>query len=292
MTTHDQPDLADHRAPMLVGVDWTDGSQRALDWTAAVARRLGTGVELVHANSPWVGLELAVPPFDYDAYRSAVASLVDGWASKLDGIDHHSTVIEDEAAHAVLAVASEIHPSLIVLGSHGGGRWAPHVLGSVTSKVLHWTDRPVAVIPRSESDGFDGGRIVVGVDGSAPSLRALRWAADWAAALQVGVYALCVFPFSPYREKPRLADSESPRPEADTLSALRVLAAQVAQESGADIASDVLIGHPVTRLVEAARDQSALAVGSTGHSTFHSIVVGSTSRMCATHSKVPTVVVP
>jgi nucleotide-binding universal stress UspA family protein len=291
-----EPDRAATRSledgSLLVGVDSSESAQHALSWTAALAERVGSKVTLVHANSPWTGLDIAILPFDYEGYRKDVERAVDEWAGVLRPVAHETRILEDSAAEALLTIADETSPSLIVLGAHARGRWKRHVLGSVTTKVLQAATLPTAVIPASAPAGATGASLLVGLDGSASSLRALRWAALSAAPLGVSVYAACVVPLDGFAERPRLAESDSGDQVGDTLEALRSLSKQVATETGASVTSDVLVGHPAECLVSAAEDRFALVVGKTGYSPFKEVALGSTSRACATHAPVPVIVVP
>ncbi len=277
---------------LLVGVDSSDGAQHALSWTAALAERVGSKVTLVHASSPWAGLDIAILPFDYEEYQTDVERAVDEWAETLRPVEHETRILEDGAAEAILTIAEETSPSLIVVGAHARGRWMPHLLGSVTGKVLHGAVHPTAVIPRSAPAGATGTSLLVGVDGSAPSLRALRWAALSAPVLGASVYAVCTAPLDAFAERPRLAELDSNDPVGDTLEALRSLSTQVAGETGTAVTSDVLIGHPAEQLIAAAEDRLALVVGKTGYSPFKEVALGSTSRTCATHSPVPVILIP
>ncbi|MGD2051856.1 MAG: universal stress protein [Acidimicrobiia bacterium] len=277
---------------LLVGVDSSESAQHALSWTGALAERAGGKVTLVHASSPWTGLDIAILPFDYEGYHKDVERAVDEWAGTLHSVAHETRTLEDAPAEALLTIADETSPSLLVLGAHARGRWKRHVLGSVTSKVLQATTHPTAVIPRSAPADAAGTSLLVGLDGSPSSLRALRWAALSAASLGATVYAVCVVSLDGFAERPRLAESDSGDPVGDTLEALRSLATQVAAETGATITSDVLVGHPAECLVSAAEDRFALVVGKTGYSPFKDTALGSTSRTCATHAAVPVIVIP
>ncbi len=276
---------------LLVGVDSSENAQHALTWTAALAARVGSKVTLVHASSPWAGLDIAILPFDYEKYQTDVERAVDEWADTLRPVEYETRILEDGAAEAILTIADETSPSLIVVGAHARGRWMPHLLGSVTGKVLHATVHPTAVIPRSAPADAAASSLLVGVDGSAPSLRALRWASQSAVALGASVYAVCVVSLDGFAERPRLAELDSGDPVGDTLEALRSLSTQVAAETGAGVTSDVLVGHPAECLVAAAEERLALVVGKTGHSPFTEVAFGSTSRACTTHSPVPVIVI-
>jgi nucleotide-binding universal stress UspA family protein len=288
---HDSIGPSPADGPLLVGVDWSDNARHAARWAAAIGRSLDREVIVVHAMSPWVGLEMAVPPFDFEEYESAVQSSLDEWASSLDPVPTE-ILVQDEAAHALLLQVSKVGAGMLVVGAHPHHAWSPKLLGSVTSKVLHGAEVPVAVVPASADVTSIGDRIVVGVDGSASSLRALRWAAIWAHDLGLEMYLVCALPMEAYAEKPRLADFDSVDPVADTMLALRQLGHQITQETDVAVGSDIVVGHAAERLIAASRNHAALVVGKTGHSAFAEVVFGSTARSCATHSEVPVVVVP
>ncbi len=278
--------------PLLVGVDSSENAQHALSWSAEIAERLGMSIVLAHASSPLLGLGMSLPPFDYEQYRESVKQTVTNWARDLNGVVEDTRVIEDDAAEGLLLLAGEIKPSFLVLGAHPRRHWTPNVLGSTTAKVLHSATIPVAVIPDSADTVVGGEDLIVGVDGSPSSLRALRWAAELATRLDTSVYALCAFPLEAYAEKPRLADDDSDNPVGHTLESLRLLAAQVAKESGRTVDSDVVIGHPAERLMHAAKEGFALVLGKVGHGSISEVTFGSVGRACATHAPVPVFLVP
>jgi nucleotide-binding universal stress UspA family protein len=76
---------------------------------------------------------------------------------------------------------------LLVVGARGLGGFRRLLLGSVSEQCLHHASYPVAVVRTSPAPaGADASpRVVVGVDGSAASQRALVWAVDEARARQV-----------------------------------------------------------------------------------------------------------
>ncbi len=278
--------------PLVVGVDWTDGSQHALEWAAALARRIDRELELVHASSPWVGLEMAIPPFDYERYRRAVEEAMETWSAKIADVDHASRITEDEPARALLVAAEATDPGMIVLGGHDRSSWMPHHLGSVASKVLHSSQWPVVIVPVQTPIEAPHGRLVVGVDGSESSLEALRWATGFAGLVDSRIYAVCVVPFEPFAERPRLAGVETSDPVGDTMSNLRALTDDLAGRTEVNIESDVLIGDPASRLVNAGDSAELLILGTAGHRESQSNALGATTRSCVTHSSAPVVVVP
>lgn len=71
------------------------------------------------------------------------------------------------------AVASE-NATLLAVGTHGLGRAAGILLGSVTTRALHRAPCSVLVARRPADGDWSPRTIVVGVDGSAPAAAALR----------------------------------------------------------------------------------------------------------------------
>jgi nucleotide-binding universal stress UspA family protein len=134
-------------------------------------------------------------------------------------------------------------------------------------------------------------RIVVGVDGSPPSLRALRWALGQAALTHAVVEAVNVWDVpASYGVAPTVLPGEDIAGAAD-----RALAAAVEQASSAHpdvtVRRRVAQGHPAEVLLAHARDADLLVVGSHGHGGFVGALLGSVSHRCIQHATCPVVVV-
>ena len=141
------------------------------------------------------------------------------------------------------------------------------------------------------SQGQDGGRIVVGVDGSPPSMAALRWAIRQAKLTRSSVDAVTAW---------RLPSTYGLAPTADGVAdfegdAKKILADALNEVSGSE--SDVIIrplvveGHPADVLVWTARGADLLVVGSRGHGGFTSTLLGSVSHYCVHHASCPVLVI-
>jgi len=133
--------------------------------------------------------------------------------------------------------------------------------------------------------------IVVGVDGSEPSKRALRWAADQAklSGAQLKVVTTWEYPPTLGWAPPYPSDFD---PDEDARKALQETVDTVlGAEPGIEVELTVTEGHPAFVLTQAARDATLLVVGSRGHGAFAGMVLGSVSEYCAAHSPCPVVVV-
>lgn len=134
-------------------------------------------------------------------------------------------------------------------------------------------------------------RIVVGVDGSEPSVDALRWALGQAGATGATVEAVHVWDMpTSYGVATPLLPGENLESHAE-----RALATAVGEVAAAhpDVAVNrkVLRGHPAAMLLDEAKDADLLVVGSHGHGGVAGALLGSVSQRCIQHATCPVVVV-
>jgi nucleotide-binding universal stress UspA family protein len=137
--------------------------------------------------------------------------------------------------------------------------------------------------------------VVVGVDGSEGSRRALAWAAEEArehgATLTIlGAWEVPPVPSTPYPNLPWYG-------EAADLSDITEHALNEAIEAVVGTDSDLVVerkviqGHAASRLIQASAGADLVVVGSRGHGGFAGMLLGSVSQHVAAHAKCPVVVV-
>jgi nucleotide-binding universal stress UspA family protein len=141
----------------------------------------------------------------------------------------------------------------------------------------------------------DGHKIVVGVDGSEHSDRALAWAIGEAKLRDVPLQVVAVWHvpafvyggpgFTPQVETTLDETFREVAEESSTAAAER------AREAGVDVEVEVEFGQTVDQLLEAAKDADMLVVGSRGHGGFTGLLLGSVSSQCAHHAPCPLVIV-
>ncbi|MEO6122920.1 MAG: universal stress protein [Ilumatobacteraceae bacterium] len=137
-------------------------------------------------------------------------------------------------------------------------------------------------------------KIVVGVDGSAPSSTALAWAIEEAKLRGAKLDVVVSWDY------PVMAASEPifmPTPDREVLEsgAETTAEAMVAQsglaESGVTYQIFTPEGRPGETLIEMAADADLLVVGSHGSGVIKELFLGSVSNYCAHHSPCPVVLV-
>ena len=137
--------------------------------------------------------------------------------------------------------------------------------------------------------------IVVGVDGSEGSARALRFALDEARLRDAKVRAVSVWsiPIAAYSGgfAPVVPDVEAFEQAAHARLDETLTKVQDAAQ-GIEVEGVCLEGQPADVLVEQAQDADLLVIGSRGLGGFRGLLLGSVGQQCAHHAPCPVVIVP
>ena len=131
--------------------------------------------------------------------------------------------------------------------------------------------------------------ILVGVDGSDPSLDALRYAAKVSAAFGAPLRAITTWDY------PTLGDvytSVGWSPEKDAAAILESSIDTVfAGDAPSDLTTAVLAGPAPSVLIKESRGAEMLVLGSRGRGGFAGLLLGSVSSTCSTHAHCPVLIV-
>jgi nucleotide-binding universal stress UspA family protein len=204
--------------------------------------------------------------------------------------------VEGDPAAALVRAAARA--DALVLGRHGQSavtrKLVGPVLGSVASHCLDRSSAPVAVVPH-RTPAVLPARVVVGMDGSDGSARALRWALAHADALGAPVVAVLTWQMTTLPAPSSGTGGVSPLSEWQA-GAERLLRTSLdeALPSGraADVQRVVLHDRAVSGLLSVVTSDDLLVLGDRGHGGFARLLLGSTSRQLAEHAPCPVVVVP
>lgn len=137
--------------------------------------------------------------------------------------------------------------------------------------------------------------IVVGVDGSDSSIRALRWALEEARQRDASVRAVLSWEMPAVVGDVMGGMTFDPSLLAEGAQAQldEALAAACPDEAErARVERHVVLGSPASALIGQAEGAALLVVGSRGHGGFLGLLLGSVAQHCVTHATCPVVVVP
>ena len=144
---------------IVVGVDGSDGSERALAWAIDEARLRRDTVRAVTAWSVPVivagsGMAPVVLPDDefQEGARSTLDRTVDAAIAAAQGeLPPIERVLARGPAATVLLEAAE-GADLLVVGTRGRGGFTGLLLGSVSQQCAHHAQCPVVVVPHRSDD--------------------------------------------------------------------------------------------------------------------------------------------
>lgn len=138
---------------ILVALDGSEGSDRALPVAVEYARREGARIEVAHARTH--AIEPSIEARLRDEVEELTRSGVEASISIRDSLmGREADVLAD--------VATSVGAELIVIASRGRGPFVGALLGSVTLRLLSLAPCPVLVVPggrTAPASPGDGGRI-------------------------------------------------------------------------------------------------------------------------------------
>jgi len=144
-----------------------------------------------------------------------------------------------------------------------------------------------------EQPDNDPSRIVVGIDGSESSKRALAWAANEATIRGVPLEVVITW------ELPTTYGWAAPLPEdldfeADSRRVAEDAVKEVIgpdAESRLDLTISIVEGHPAAVLLREGETAALVVVGSRGYGSFAGMLLGSVGQHLTAHAKCPVVIV-
>jgi nucleotide-binding universal stress UspA family protein len=273
---------------ILVGTDGSVGSQAALRWAIGLAE--AEHGELVVAFV-WKPSFAEVAPENVEPLRAAAAERLDEACVPVRNskVPFHELLLGGDPREQLLGAASGEKVDLIVVGARGtsGHRHALH-LGSTTHHLVHQTQVPLVAVPPSARATWPA-PIVVGVDGSEGSGRAVEWLAANGSELTTDVIAV-------HAERP-LAEwvpRDDPRSWYQmTLEEMQQWIAPL-RECGLGAHTLVCEGDAVDALTDAAITHEAgmLVVGARGRGGVSAMRLGGTALKLLHHAQIPVLMVP
>jgi nucleotide-binding universal stress UspA family protein len=287
---------------ILCPVDFSDESQHALRWAAALAKMYEGRLIVMTAVEPLLA-QAARTRFDLDlaktetepALRKFVADIVP---------TKTPTEIEVRVGNppdAILDAADKKGLRLIVMGTHGLGGLRKVLLGSTTERVLRRTPIPVLAVPLSAAGPLVDvpdpptrlKTILAATDFSDRSLDALRWAGELAIKASVPLLVAHVLP--------PVAVSHQWRRFAEGLDDERVAEARARVQKQLTVVprhaqseTIVTVGTPAESITTIAEERGAgmIVLGLIGDQGILAPRPGSVAYKVLTLSRVPVAVVP
>jgi nucleotide-binding universal stress UspA family protein len=137
---------------IICAVDFSEGSERAVEQGAALAKVMGANLELLHVYQLPV---LALPDGVVTASPEFIARLI---TQAQDALDAHRTrlaeqgvlattnLVEGNPIERIVERASQSAASMLVLGTHGRSGFKRFMLGSTAERVVRLATVPVLTV--------------------------------------------------------------------------------------------------------------------------------------------------
>jgi nucleotide-binding universal stress UspA family protein len=277
---------------IVVGIDGSEHSRQALKWAADEANRRHALLKIMFARVE----EPEHLPAWYQPGSSGCspAQAVIDDAYGLVATRHPSVVATAETVEwppAMVLTTASRSAELVVVGARGQGGFEELLLGSVSDQCIQYAHCPVVVV-HADPDALPlraaEPRIVVGIDGSLGSSRALKWALEEAQLRSASVEVVYAWQYPP------IGGFVLGPVNGYEVAAEEVVHAATgyATHHCPDVPfSAVMRFEPaVPALLNASRQAELLVTGSKGHGGFQHALLGSVAHQCARHAACAVVV--
>jgi nucleotide-binding universal stress UspA family protein len=282
---------------ILVGIDGSDNGAAALRWALAEADRRGDTVTALlawgHALPGHVGGTHTFDPRygagDADAALTAAIAAAAG-PEAVAAVNRR--IACSPPAKALLAGATGA--DLLVVGARGAGGFRSLLLGSVSEQCLHHTTGPLVIVPAGSPADEAAGRVVVGVDGSDSSGRALRWALAEARLRHARVDVVHAWQPPYIVPAPYAGMALDPEPVEKVARELldRLVDAEELGRQPVPVERIAVRGTAARAVLDTAQGADLVVLGSRGLGGFAGLILGSVTHHVAHHASCPLVVVP
>lgn len=287
---------------IVVAVDGSEASATAVAWAANAATKRNAPLKLVTAYTmpQFMYADGMVPPQElYDELEKEALDKISNAREQVAGFNPDLVVghivVEGTPIDMLLELSETA--DIIVMGSRGLGGLSGLVLGSVSSAVVSHASCPVVVVRKDNNVTEENkyGPVVVGVDGSDISRKAMEYAFREAAARKAPLRA--VHSWADQEIQTTLVGLSALQSQIDAVAEQerqmldKELAGFRAQYPDVEIEEVVSRDRPIQVLKEAAEDAQLLVLGSHGRGGFKGMLLGSTSRALLQYSPCPMMVV-
>lgn len=193
-----------HIKKILLPVDFPDTSLRVIHQAATLARHFRAEIVMLHivtalsrsAGAPEIGHGHSGWDLLAEVIRGAEENSDRSLGPELAGLAVKRVLGKGRVAQAIVQTAQDEKADLIMMPSHGH-TFSQFLMGSVTAKVLHWTECPVwtdAHVEEPPVQEFAVRHVLCAVDFTPHNRKAVFWAVQMASKFGAGLTLAHVTP--------------------------------------------------------------------------------------------------
>jgi len=202
---------------VVYATDFSPCSQNAGFYAARIAAYSSAKLLVAHAFTlSQAALEVEIGDRKVSQQRINLTELLSNEALllKADSLEVIPTLLEGDPKHAIPRLADKNGPSMIVLGTHGGGRLERKLIGSVAEKILQSTRWPALtvgpLVQHVASTTFPFKRILFATDFSPAAASAATYAVSLAEVFGARIDVLNMIHDAAIEHPDLLADLQRP----------------------------------------------------------------------------------
>lgn len=293
-------------APIVVPLDGSKLSERAIPYAACLARATGSPVVLVRGFTE-IGVRLSrmQPREEAATYHAIAAAARDQAERKLariverlgaEGVAASWTLGEGVAENVILAEATSSPGRIVVMATHGRGGLGRWIHGSVADEMVRRSDVPVLLVPGTcahvwaEDRPF---RVLVPLDGSGLAEEVMQTIAVLAPSLRAEVHLFRAVVPPDYVVEGAAVSPEYFDPAKEIPAALDYLRNVASRFPGLNTSTHAAVGEPVPTIEKAVRTLGIdlVAMVTHGRGGPLRLAIGSVATSTALRATVPVLLV-
>lgn len=292
-------------ARVLCPTDFSEFSEAAVDYAAALAASYGSRLRLVHVLTPFpIVAPVADAPIDPRVWETQESLGREGLAAEVRRIRRPGVEVDTELrrgspVHEILTAADEWPADLLVLGTHGRGGFERLVLGSVAEKILRKAPCAVLAVPHDAVAAVRGGatqvqHVLCSHDGSAASSDGVRYAVALAERTGARLTLVSVVESLPYGGDFTGAEFAGFRAARDKHAREALDSAVPADvRVRCNVHDRLVYGHPAQQILEVAAQErpDLIVMGVQGRGALDLAMFGSTTNHVVRHAPCPVLTV-
>jgi nucleotide-binding universal stress UspA family protein len=261
---------------ILVPLDGSDLARAAIGVARALLCRVSGRLILFHAYWPGIPVDAADRPIEAE-----VKALQDLGVDA--SLERRPTPRDEETGQLIASTAADLGVDLIIMTTHGRGGLGRWLFGSVTEKVIGYSNVPVMITPSELSTDWPGCNrpsVLIALNGSDAAERAIPPAARLARALKAEIILARILP-----------DSESDQDNSHSDEAKNYLLSVSSSLSCSEQKTRTIVrrGEPARAIAALAheRNVSVIALGSPSRDSTRSCALGNVAMGIVRRSNVP-----
>jgi nucleotide-binding universal stress UspA family protein len=289
---------------ILVPVDFSAPSLRALEFALPLVRHFGADLHLVHVfatDHPFtglVGMPFVLPELEISrSLHEQLKDIAQNYSIDVGPKNLH--VLKGRAFEEICRLSHDTGIDLIVIATRGNTGLKHLALGSTAERVVRHSSCPVLVTHGGKPSGTVTAfrKILVPTDFSECSVKGLAYAKTFAKHFKSKITLLNSVHFQYYVASDECARYDLPRllQQADVFARdqMRELFGKTNWE-GLDVETSLQTGHPGQQICEHARDSDVdlIVISTHGSTGLTHLLLGSVAEYVVRHAHCPVFVIP